>query len=1086
MSSQNTQFIGKFAGAAKTAGGASKSVKNLKTGSSRSSSKTETTKEQFQTFTSSVKSLSKVEPIDVPTWKPPSRIWKWFGFTPKLSRQNGFGATGLEFTSFLAQLQADLITVFRIPINIIYAIANWIISLIKTLLITGPGGIPIILIIVWLFFLFYLMQIFWPLIIALIVDFVTPLLNVMIEVFNFVFEITILLLRIVFQIWNIFVPFIGMILYIVIDLVVTIFRAVMDVLGSIDIMPIIQALLEIMFFIIDIVMQILMVMIEVQMAVLEIISEVIGFILELLFTAIRIWMDILVWIIDLLFKILEPILVIVQVIAAAFSWMLGGGKKVMAGRKLLSMGIAGLLLNGSPVPEHGNLFGQQEMSEDDQEMTIPPYEDYVRSVYDNFRDYVQTNTSSRILKDRYHLHLDNPDATEQKIQENIAQRKNVGKRSAFSTNNNKKEYNSGRQLFQYQGSETFDRKPGIQFEDDPGDHLDQTTATFMHHFHSGVKKMVQEGTDFDLMHETMERIKNHWRSPDRLSIRSILNRFNREHAHLARVSGKGPASVRYQNIPEHPRDMHVRFHENRKAYAKRNSVPHQYTVNAAKHLGKFKRPGGGGRSLLQHPHGASEWDDSQRVHIETLATMEREHARQIVKQERVYYGHHVQKIKTARVIHKAARENILKHATTTFHADNVFNHFSNILKRFGYHSPWDVYNHFIETHGDAAAFVLSLSAMTEHPLIKYWKEKDPARDERPFFHDWHTQQQELAKMRTSRSGNGVGRKLLQDEGVGNEGNSQEKFDGLEIISKTDCYSSPRNPLCMPEIPESFSWSLPTVTWPDDIKDDSDVCPPWRMTKCLVCLDRYHNAFQSLRFIISGFPPFNFALTVFCELIPFLSWMVDWAFLIPKGEVVGLREVLCFIIHIYDLIVFFVTLWAIGFFLFPIINALLIIPWRNCVHSWYGNRELESEWDAQSQYDPHMENLFYHMIEQGRRVPSLGPGPIASVLEKMGGHVNQHQSNVFNIYHTPTNHTSGNRRETHEQAFVRITSEYAKSLAESALKQKKLKQLLELIGKDMNLNISTNRQDVLTTINHISSTHPMLNKNNDESNVINRV
>jgi hypothetical protein len=253
------------------------------------------------------------------------------------------------------------------------------------------------------------------------------------------------------------------------------------------------------------------------------------------------------------------------------------------------------------------------------------------------------------------------------------------------------------------------------------------------------------------------------------------------------------------------------------------------------------------------------------------------------------------------------------------------------------------------------------------------------------------------------------------------------------------------------------------------------------TNCLFCLDRYHNAFQSIRFIISGFPPFNFALTVFCELVPFLSWMVNWVFLIPKGEVAGLRDVLCFIIHIYDLIVLFVTLWAIGFFLFPILKALVIIPWRNCVHSWYGNRQLEAQWDSEVQYDPQMENMFYHMREQGRRVPSLGPGVIASALEGMGEHVNQQQNNVFNIFHTPSNHTPGSRRETHEEAFIRTTSEYAASLAESALKQKKLKQLLEMIGKDMDLTISTNQQDVINTINHISSSHPMLTNENDESN-----
>ena len=981
-----------------------------------------------------------------------------------------------------------------------YAVINWIFWLILQLMNLGPYYIPMIFYYILVILILWLIQIFWPLVVTFIVEFFTPLFNVWLLMWEFILNLNLIIWKICFQIWNIFVPFIGMILYVVIDLVVTIFQLVMDILGAIDIMPIIQAILEVLFFIIDIIMQILMVFIEVGMGVLQAVTEVIGFILEMFMVVVKVWLDILIWVIDLLFKILEPILLIIQALASAFTWMMASKK--YASRKLLSLGLSTLLLNN---PLNSNNFdgngGETSIDEIDK---LPTYEEYVKDVYDNYRGFVKSGNStvSRILKDQYHIELDNPHASEERIEENILKRQSVGNK--FSSSRGGK-----RDILQYQGKETFDRKPGVQFESDNNDEIDQTTTTFMHHFHGGVKKLVRDGTDFNLMHRTMERISNFWKSNDRLSEKSILARFEQQHPSLSRANqGAGPASIRYQNTPEHPRDMHVRFHEHRRSYAKRNGLHESFAVNTIKHLNKIKRPGGGGRTLLSSnkgEKGAHQWDDSKRVHIESLAKMERDHAREIVHQEKKYYGHHIQRIKTARVIHKAARATILKHAKTTFHADNIFGHISTILDQFGYKDPWEVYHDFLKTHGDAETFILSLSVFTEHPLLKYLKEQDPERDTKPFFHDWKEQQKELEKLRKNRrAGSGTSRKLLQEEDVddskkGNKGGSQEKFSGLEIIAKTDCYSSPRNPLCLPEIPPDFIFSFGQLTWPDDITEDSEICPPWIRTKCFICWARYNNAWQGIRFLISAMPFFNFPLTVFATLVPFLAWTVSWVFLVPMGCLASGKQILCFFMHIYDYVIVAISFWAISFFVWPIVESLIVIPWNQCVHSYSENRQLESDWEESAHDDPRLSKLFKSWNSRADSYSYADSGGmISSVLTKMGKSVNQQQHNVFNIYHTSRKqqqYTNNNsiepsifgrikKKETHDERFIRLAKEYAGSLATASIQKRKLQSLLAAIGIGLDHSISSSSNDTLTTAKYIIDNHDMFKitdqTGNDES------
>lgn len=861
-----------------------------------------------------------------------SFVLRKLGFTARASQQNGFGWRGLETISFLRVAVADVRNLARIPIafmTVVFDFVAFVLQFIFSLLIFA----------IFFLLLLYFVQIYWPTVIEFLVVVVTPFVNVIIQVFNFVVTLIIIILRILFQIWNMFVPFIGMILYVVIDITVTVFRAVFDILGSVNIMPIISAILEVMFMLVDVYLQVMMVFIEVGMSILQVLVDVISFVMELLMYALKVWVDILVWVIDFLFRIMEPILLAVQALVSAFSWMLSAKSTAMSfsSRKLLSLGMA-VTLSGAGI--HTYESASPPIAE-----AAPPedYEDFISGAYQRYRSHISTingTDSARLLQDNYNMGALRPEFGEEALQRDIERRKNAGAQS----------FHVSRRLFDDQAG-TRRLRPAFagttrapNENDEVTSHLDKTTHTFMHHFHTGVHTLAKEQTDFNAMHESMARIRAHWRGTDRLSMQSVLKRFNEKNPQLARMP-KGPGHVRYTQDPEHPRDMHVRFHGERQNYKQKHGLPASFVADMSKY-----RSAGGRRKILSSPghKAAAHWDDSERVHAEHLDRLQRRHAKEIVEQEQRFFTHHEERIRTARVIHHSLRTVLHKHASTTLHPDNLAKHGSRILEQFGYESPWEVYHHFIETHSDAESFVMSLSSFIEHPLMQFWAEKDERADTHRFFHTWAEEQKLLDEQR----GFATGRKLLQTR-QSTKG-SKDKVSGLELVTKTDCDSDPRNPLCMPVISENFKPKLSTIKWPDQITKDADVCPPWRNTRCLFCWARVLNAFQDVRFVISGFPPFNFALTTFTILVPWMAWSVNWVFLVDRGELATLRQVLCFLIYIYDFLVTAIVAWLLYKFVWPLVVAVYGFTYGNCLAYNSYKTQQESAWEAEADNDPAFE------------------------------------------------------------------------------------------------------------------------------------
>jgi len=153
----------------------------------------------------------------------------------------------------------------------------------------------------------YLFQIFAPPVLDFIMNALIPFINVIIDLWCFISYVAILIYRIVSMIWNMFVPMIGFILYVVVLIIVDVFLAILMLILDI-LFDILSLLLEIIIALVMLVIQILIVFITIQVELLLVLVQIIFPILMVVFEVITALLDIVVWILTVLFWVLEPIL----------------------------------------------------------------------------------------------------------------------------------------------------------------------------------------------------------------------------------------------------------------------------------------------------------------------------------------------------------------------------------------------------------------------------------------------------------------------------------------------------------------------------------------------------------------------------------------------------------------------------------------------------------------------------------------------------------------------------------------------------------------------------------------------------------
>jgi len=148
------------------------------------------------------------------------------------------------------------------------------------------------------------------------------------------------------------------------------------------------------------------------------------------------------------------------------------------------------------------------------------------------------------------------------------------------------------------------------------------------------------------------------------------------------------------------------------------------------------------------------------------------------------------------------------------------------------------------------------------------------------------------------------------------------FSVQELLSRS-CFDDPKNPLCLfnvsrtagfviTEGPCEFLYMEQLSLSYDSAKFNpvtqfflmmTDVF--FRVTSGVIaCIaTSVYDAVYALRLFISALPPLNIALSMFSHFVPRLAWLVDWVFVVPKGDFVTFEHLVCFAWRIPSLLLF---------------------------------------------------------------------------------------------------------------------------------------------------------------------------------------
>lgn len=782
-----------------------------------------------------------------------------------------YGLTDLDIVGFIRNFVYGIYTILMIFVQIG-------LFLFETLFYFLTILYPFLVYLILIWFFWYLLIIYWPYVMQVIIVVFIPILNVLIILFNLFFMVALIILMIVITIWNAFVPFLGMILYVLINVISTILADIYNAIGSIDWEPIVAGFMQIINIIVEIAVQILVVLIKVGSEILMALAKIIGPILKILLTFVKILLPIVAWILKLLYYILSPIL---EILAAFF----GGGNPNGArtkpsgttARRLFSLGLAPVVLNQSQVP---NLQGGQTV---DLASMIP---DGLSS--DEKEDF------ERFLKSIGRLDTPNTD-------EGVGDFFTDTIREALDVEKSKPVMATGRKLFAASWR-PLPRNNNLKFiddvEEDAGDehggeplsetHLDNAAHQIARQMYVSSKGLSSD--DMSLAMDTMNAIMNEHRRQGDLSIQSTLREYGRKSKRYEPVIEETLASVHYDSVVEHPAKMYERFHN--EARERRRQ---QFTASDAS-----------GRRLLEN------WKD---VSEEKIAGLRIEHARAVLEQQKKYRVYQETHHKVVTVVYASVTKSLKNAFEEGITPSNVMKHWDSMLRSFGYKSMQEVRTHFENTHGNAVDFISAFSSISELPLFRYFKRADPTRLDSPYFHDWAVEQRKLKQDKEMMHGRRLHQmQYNQDRDVRGNGESKGALSGFATLSSLDCFSSPKNPLCIPNIPPGTQIRIPLIKLTkkqiEALNQDISRCRPWKLTYCIICLDRFYNAWQSFRWLLSAIPPINYSIATLTMQAPWSGVFFNWIFLVPKYHTTSFRQAICFANHLYDVFVTFVVLWFI--------------------------------------------------------------------------------------------------------------------------------------------------------------------------------
>ena len=804
------------------------------------------------------------------------------------------------------------------------------------MILTILASYQVILITIGLYIILLLFNAFFPVVFKFIINKMIPVLQVILDLFILYINLILDIASIVFEIWNVSTPFIGFIFYFVIDIVLTVFREIITILGSL-LPPLFQALMEVITFVVQILVEVLKGILQAGVSVLKILIKVIVPLMKLYFSLIRLIIPIVQFLFVTLFKILRPILFIIVAVCRWFTAFFRGN---MAMRQLLS------------VNYNSKLTIEEMLAKEYIEMEAQPDIDQAKAVDRGANIMVmsmyETATQHYTPKD-YDGWMSNLDSIEAELRrlEAAGEIPGFSRRPGDSNSDGSGTSNSARQ------------RERMELHQKDHEHHPLHNAVYKNNYHAMSRSYPANSDSKNNKPQTSEPADPYKEAEKAASaVRGNAAR------HLLEAD-MSPAEDFVITIEDIQDDAENETHFEHKATEKQqtNSRPETYrpvTVGTLDAVTEKTKPVNnsprrqsyeewreshlkgktiddifpglvGGRQLEHKPltsHLPDELSHEERFEREKLAIALPHALERSIGNAKIRYidsGHM-----------EWALNSVFTQATG----------FKSISEAVGiyderYHSP----EHFL--------FDL-MPHLDEWGPMKIFKEMDPEKDTRPFMSD-HLRSLGI------KDKNEV--EIIMDDPVnqrsmikrGTNGGSQRKLHAirLEILFERDCYTTtPRNFLCLPNIGSRRlnSTNLREQLLPFEVDPDSactDLFLPetcsftngwWDLAQCfLPTPNRLINAFRvvlftftyglDLWFIITPLGQvFFFArpsilIYTLGKLFPPLAPVVDFVLLLPPKATASLRQYVCWFIHWYDVALLLLYGVIVHFLISPIYELI---------------------------------------------------------------------------------------------------------------------------------------------------------------------
>ena len=803
-------------------------------------------------------------------------------------------ASGLSLASLMDRARLTLLylrAAILIPIGIVRSLLAallYVLSLYRTIFYVA------LITLLW-----YLLVIYWPYFMLVIINVLIPITNVLILLFNLGSAVLLIILRIVIMIWNIFVPFIGIFIMVVVNLFFTIIGDIFDAIGSINFEPIVGAFIQIISVLVDIIMKVIGIIIKIGTPILIQFSKIVTTLVEVIMTAVKILLPIVMWIINSLFKLLEPILDVV-------SWYFGGIASIFGmsasstGRSLLSLKMT---------PDVFDLNDEAYERYLDSVKAPPPRgtgyvdDDYMMSLYKKHYTIDESLVPSSRSFDAFAS-----SGSGRKILETYEKEQEVkfnGKKLKFKDGTGT---NAG-------ATEKDDASNGGDPHRPSDTTLNEYSNQMAYQFYKSARQFGHE--DLTLANHLMREVLSENNRKDNIAMRAIIKDFNAQYGHLESPFEHTLSNVKIRGVVEHPEELRTRLK------ARRKDVRSVLVSSGAS---------AGARHLLE-----TDFDKNKEQY---LSQRKIDEAKAIAAQEMAYREHELTRMKFVTVAYNSASKALKTNIEDYVSPGDLVTHWDDTLRYFGYQSINEVREEFINTHADGAGFVESLNWIGDHPIFSYFSRMDEhVLPDNVRFLNWEEEQRAMREVKAA-SLNGTragGRSLLevtqqnQDVNVAGSKESKESFGAFPMISTRNCFSNPKNKMCIPQIPASFKPRLGLIRLTADQKRALTTyvifCSPWYTTFALIDLYRLFNVLQELRFFISAIPFFNRNIATLTKIAPWTGLLLDWVFLIPKYQNASLFQWVCWVNHLFDIWVWGVAVW-IASKLFSLIWPILVGVWNN--------------------------------------------------------------------------------------------------------------------------------------------------------------